>query len=780
MSMSRERTSQGTKRRRDDDTYADYRRERPQYHASAFHRIRKSFVSLGEPTRYKIEESIAHSARQFCAEIGQEDIRDKIFPYFFSIVTEQPTKIYGVTASIIVANGINEAVGKYMVDYMAGKLSDTIASGNWNYVKITLRTLAALRPIISNFETSIVAVLEELLKRAIEINNADSESALAEDIYKTVLLILPYIGQSESKDSDKAQVHALYQLSKGFKRRISNAEDLLNPFVDGDAPYKVVDSTALYENQLEILATKNWQLAFLPDYSESFPKDAPLHPVPEIVLPQALQTTTPHRSLDMYLRFYLAANQPVETTPSNDEVEATLLRDIALDLINNMDFNRREVARQLIWFEHFFAKDTFAPRETAFDRLAQVKDDMTTWKFEDIIVEAILSSLFRLPAPRYKTVYYHSLLIECCIQAPHAIAPVFGRAIRFLYSQLEHLDVEIIFRYVDWFAHHLSNFGYTWKWREWTDDLKLNKLHPKHVFIRQLIQKELRLSFAQRVKETLPDEFLEFVYDSEDIPAFTYAEADEPYAEQSKTLLQNIRDRKELDGFTDVFRDIETTATERGENSSQIVRAIYVSAILHLGARSLSHANSWIERGNAVLRELCAGSDDSQRSTIDVVFKFWKDQVLTGVQIVKKLMDSEIVEPHNVVEWILLDSGVESLSQCYIWELLSVTIAKAKLQLEEAQTADSDADETDERRAPLFHSKLDKMFVTLVRVLSRPLDEDEKSEETIRWMRWWKEGFLRAILRHYHADCKPIKEELKNLGLTDSFILKCIEGATEL
>ena len=61
----------------------------------------------------------------------------------------------------------------------------------------------------------------------------------------------------------------------------------------------------------------------------------------------------------------------------------------------------------------------------------------------------------------------------------------------------------------------MSNFNFSWKWKEWEDDsIKLNKIfyNPKITFIRNLIRKELRLtSNIAEVEDSLPDEFIQYL-----------------------------------------------------------------------------------------------------------------------------------------------------------------------------------------------------------------------------------------------------------------------------
>ena len=157
----------------------------------------------------------------------------------------------------------------------------------------------------------------------------------------------------------------------------------------------------------------------------------------------------------------------METVPPPTDIAASILRDSLIDTITILDYNRNIAAKYLIDVDCYFAPNTFIKRATPFDKLKDIAGDLSTWKPEDVAVDAVFSQLFQLPTPEHKLVYYHSVLTESCKIAPAAIAPSLGRAIRFLYRNIEHMDVDFGQRFLDWFAHHLSNFGFTWKWTEW-------------------------------------------------------------------------------------------------------------------------------------------------------------------------------------------------------------------------------------------------------------------------------------------------------------------------
>lgn len=288
----------------------------------------------------------------------------------------------------------------------------------------------------------------------------------------------------------------------------------------------------LLQSQLQTEANNGWALPCLPRPWE-FPlseveqqsklENAPKHALPAVNIPQTVIAGPRPLFPEVYFSVY--ANQEVESVPPLNNAAAYLIRDALLDTINVLDYNRNVTARHLIDLDCYFAPRTFAARATPFDRLRDIEPPKSTWKPEDVAVDAVFSQLFQLPNPEHKLVYYHSVLTEACKLAPAAIAPSLGRAIRYLYRNSYRMDFELSYRFLDWFAHHLSNFGFTWKWTEWVDDVYLPDVHPRRAFINGAIDKEIRLSFAQRIKNTLPDPYKELIgpEKEKDVPDFKFA-----------------------------------------------------------------------------------------------------------------------------------------------------------------------------------------------------------------------------------------------------------------
>jgi nuclear cap-binding protein subunit 1 len=151
-----------------------------------------------------------------------------------------------------------------------------------------------------------------------------------------------------------------------------------------------------------------------------------------------------------------------------DTPQGWTLRSLTLDIIHIFEVNRKECAKILLELHRSFSRNTFKPIAKSSE--ADDSDaNQSTLSLESLIVSTILSSLITLPSSTFDSIYYGSVITELCKMSPNTVAPPVGRAVRRIFSMLgaEGLDVEVSRRISDWFATHLSNFGFQWMWKEW-------------------------------------------------------------------------------------------------------------------------------------------------------------------------------------------------------------------------------------------------------------------------------------------------------------------------
>ncbi|KUL82355.1 hypothetical protein ZTR_10525 [Talaromyces verruculosus] len=692
----------GRKRRYRDDDDFDRRAPRRRYEEPLGSKVRRQLLLIAESPTRRVEDDVVYIARMMSDNTEDGDARDAFFETVIQLTLEQPFKIPFIAAVVLVINTLKPAFAAEVLKKACSTAQDALNAGVWRDVKLLVRLLGCLQGLLEG--DGVFAILEDLFSRAVDLQTTSSEDSLGLELVKIILLTIPYV-MSSSATGFESQATALLEKTEIIASTPHALEALVTPFAfDSEISEPLQSFIGLLQTQLQNESTnRSWELKCLPRPWKSLelPKkkqeaeaegegeermeetlsleNAAKHPVPTVAVPDPVKNGPKAIYPEVYYSVYL--EQDIETVPGSGEITSTLLRDALVDTINIMDFNRMAVAKFLIDVDCYFAPDIFVKRATPFDRLREFPTDKPTWKPEDIAVDAVFSQLFQLPAPEHKLVYYHSVLTECCKIAPAAIAPSLGRAIRFLYRNLERFDVDLVSRFLDWFSHHLSNFGFTWKWTEWIEDLQLPEIHPKMAFITGALDKEIRLSFAQRIKGTLPEPYQPLITEGkeQDTPDFKYTLETTPYNKQGSELMQLIRKKATDEEIAPVIAEIETQAKEHGIEDPMVPSTdAFVTSICYIGSKSLSHVLSCIERNKERLLAIGPRSAPARRQIITSVMEYWVDQPGVAINIIDKLLNYTILTPLSVIEWALIDhiDAGKILAKAHVYEMLSATVGK--------------------------------------------------------------------------------------------------------
>lgn len=304
------------------------------------------------------------------------------------------------------------------------------------------------------------------------------------ELVKIILLTVPYLLASGEHVSLQQRASEILEKTEIVASAPHVLEALVDPYPSREGEEKPMafgSLIGLLQRQLQGEAASGWKLACIPRVYEPRSKSngaadgeangdaeqsvASQHAFPAITVPSPINPGPKPLFPDVFFSLY--ADQEIESVPPTANIAASLVRDGLVDTINILDFNRNAAAKILTEMDNYWTPGAFARRETAFDKLRDFSADVSKWKPEDVSVDAIFSQIFRLPTSEHRLVYYHSVITELCKISPAAVAPSLGRAIRFLFRSLESMDMELSYRFMDWFAHHLSNFEFRWKWGEW-------------------------------------------------------------------------------------------------------------------------------------------------------------------------------------------------------------------------------------------------------------------------------------------------------------------------
>ena len=669
-------------------------------------------TTIGE-SKKAFEEDIRLLSEAIVNEFDHDEyFNNALLSTFRAVVLEQPHKQPAIALLTITVNSQNEVTGKNIINFFFKELqivcNDTVKigelklesndTGPWNKIKLLVRFLSLLSPIILNDD--IINIYSQLFNLAVELNNLDPEkrNPLAEAIYTNTLVDIPYLFYFNKSDEDlQSKVDQLVSnIETSFKVKNTPLQ-LLCEYNTSVVPYETVELPQVaLSNVKKILANNMEQLERLfINWNHLLPEtlngdqgfnDALKLPTCEDLKPFSFLNTcenvgsvdsmwkTPYYIFKIYLP---QSTGDFDTVVPINTYAGQLLRDILIDIIQSLEFNRREVAKQVIMLDLFFKEKFFAEQGISIADLIETYEQdplVSTYKIEDNVIETILSLVFKLPTVSQPFAYFYTLLVDICQNSPKAIAPVFGRAFRFFYNNIDNLDFELKLRFLDWFSLQMSNFNFSWKWNEWENDSKRfssSDYNPKIVFIRNLVRKELRLtSTPSEVNSSLPDEFKKYmdtsyfppeilctIYQSyfvdeklhitmEDIKSNDLLFKDEkfPFANIVSELLDYIhkqndaRDVNELESIIAKFKESDDSLTNCITDFNRFIVFLLTQCVVHCGNRSLSHANKYIsdlhEELKTVWDKLTIPQDIREATVIEAVLTYWNSNSQNGYLIV--------------------------------------------------------------------------------------------------------------------------------------------------
>jgi hypothetical protein len=406
---------------------------------------------------------------------------------------------------------------------------------------------------------------------------------------------------------------------------------------------------------------------------------------------------------------------------------------------------------------------------------------VTALDLERALIEILFSQIFRLPNAPLKRVYYGLLLIDLCRARPDTVPTRLGVAITLIFEQLHILDPECFGHFVDWFSFHLSNFNFKWPWEIWKDELTSTteqldilvqqRLH-RRAFIEEVILRLVRVSYHQRIAESLPTEF-QSLLPPEPQPHFPFAAQTE-----AEELLARLRQREPPEQLR-AWLEQENAGT-----GSSTRTELLVACLLHLGSKSLSHLINILDCYAPLLL-----NTPHQRLVLHRLWDYWGGHRGHGgsqqhlVMVLLKLLAYRVVTPYSIVEWLLSDefllanatnnSLIQSpMTQLYFWEIISrvldrtiftTQMLRAKLQEMSSSSASTEQNvvetEAIKEAYTVARKEQDSVFELTFRRLAELLQTNQDVPPYNFWYRMTL-GHLKALGRRYYRLLTPLGSNL--------------------
>lgn len=194
---------------------------------------------------------------------------------------------------------------------------------------------------------------------------------------------------------------------------------------------------------------------------------------------------------------------------------------------------------------------------------------------------------------------------------------------------------------------------------------------------------------------------------------------------------------------------------------------VFVTSVLHVGSKSLSHVLAAIERTKDRLTDAGAASDAARSQIISAVMTFWSAHPGVALCIIEKLLNYSILVPSAVINWALVtEAGAtrgDALARAHVYELVFTTVIKVTNRVRQvvrrstpdaAAAMEDDADAKDAEVAAmrdLFRAMEDALVSwaegTKDEQVEMEIGDGEGRSEREALVRRWGQQWLRVFRR---------------------------------
>lgn len=594
-----------------------------------------------------------------------EHSKDEISELLLQCAEQLPHKIpfYGVLVGMI--NLEDEDFGKNIVDDLHCKLQEALSSENCDKIRTLMRFLTVLMCSKVILPSSVIEVFETLLSSAATIIDEDAGNPSWQpcaDFYITCILsCLPWGGteliEQVPDEFDRVIVGIQSYLSI---RKHSQDTSFIVFEADEDKSAKEKDFVEDLWDHIQILSTNGWKVDSVPRPHLSFEeqlvsgKSYNLSPIscPKQSTSSSRSTISRERENYEAKLKYPQRLRRLHIFPSNkiekmQPIDRFIVEEYLLDVLLYFNGCRKECASYMASLP-------------------------VPFRYEYLMAETIFSQIMFLPQPPFKPIYYALVIIDLCKALPGAFPAVVAGAVRSLFNRIGDLDMECRTRLILWFSHHLSNFQYFWPWEEWAHVKDLPIWAPQRVFVQEVLEREVRLSYWDKIKQSIENApELEELLPPKSVSSFKYnSEEDHGYT-LSKEFREMVRGRK-------TAREITSWVEENiiQIHGSKFAIEVVIQTLLDIGSKSFTHLITVLERYGQVIAKLCT-DQNMQVLLIDEVSSYWKNNTQMTAIAIDRMMGYRIISNLAIVSWVFSFSNIE---QFHVsdrpWEILRNAINK--------------------------------------------------------------------------------------------------------
>ncbi|XP_072997664.1 nuclear cap-binding protein subunit 1 [Typha latifolia] len=599
-----------------------------------------------------------------------EHSKDAIFELLLQCAEQLPHKIpfYGVLVGLV--NLESEDFAKRVVDITHSNLQDALYAGNCNRIRILMRFLTGLMCSKVIHPSSIIEAFETLLSSAVmtvdeEAGNPSWQSR-ADFYVSSILACLPWGGTElvEQVPDELDRVMVAIQSYISIRKQSQDiAFSVFEP--DDGASASKKDFIEDLWDRIQVLSSNGWKVDSVPRPHLSFeaqlvagkshnlsPISCPAQPAPSPSDSKISREQEKHEAMLKYpQRLRRLHIFPSNKAENMQPIDRFVVEEYLLDVLLFFNGCRKECAFYMVGLP-------------------------VPFRYEYLMAETIFSQLLLLPQPPFKPMYYTLVIIDLCKALPGAFPSVIAGAVRALFNKIINLDMECRTRLILWFSHHLSNFQFIWPWQEWAYVKDLPRWAPQRVFVQEVLEREVRLSYLDKIKQSIENATaLEVLLPPKGGPNFKYYSDDGQESTDgqnlSKELNSLVRGRKTAREITSWIE--ETIIPVHG---SKFAIEVVIQTLLDIGSKSFTHLITVLERYGQIIAKLCP-DQDRQIQLMDEVSYYWKNNSQMTAIAIDRMMGYRLISNLAIVEWVFSPNNIEQfhVSDCP-WEILRNAVSK--------------------------------------------------------------------------------------------------------
>eukprot|EP00271_Cylindrocystis_brebissonii_P014828 TRINITY_DN36413_c0_g1_i1.p1 TRINITY_DN36413_c0_g1~~TRINITY_DN36413_c0_g1_i1.p1 ORF type:complete len:998 (+),score=280.61 TRINITY_DN36413_c0_g1_i1:180-3173(+) len=678
----------GGERKRQRYSDGGRRRREPDYAAEVFSNWRGLLLRLGERSEeygglVEWSHQLAACEAVFKRDLEDKDLAADILKVLVQSAEELSHKapLYATLAGLLDAE--HSAFVDQLVVLTGEQMQAALDSGeDANRLRLLLRFLAMLMATGVVAATTLVQVFDLLLAAAAAIMDEGTGNPLWQpraDFYVfCVLTTLPFCALELIEQTSREEVSRLLSSVEAYRslRKVSSQPgfQVFLPQTEqqgqaGEAPVEedfledlFVRIRALEANEWVGQAVPRPWLAFqerLRAIKAHEMSALSLPPVPPRPSPatevacarQHFEAQQAHPVRMRRLRIFPVANTDEAMSP----IDRFLVEEYLLDVLFYLNGCRRECAAYMAGLP-------------------------VPFRYEFVMAETVFSQLLLLPRPPFKLIYYTVVMVDLCKALPGAFPSVVASAVKLLFERVGECDVECRWRLVQWLSHHLSNLGFVWPWDKWAAVLQRPPWDVQRYFAAEVLEKEVRLAYWDKVKESLGSDRMAALLPPRPGAALKYSKASTE-AEEGAVTEEEVGFSKELVAkirAKATWRDLLTWLQETVIPATSAPRTLdlTVQTLLHLGAKSLTHTVTALEKYGALLQKM-APSLEHQVRLVESVAEVWAASAQMAAVVVDRCMGLRIVANLAIVRWAFLPAS-QSLFHVSdrVWEILRNAVNK--------------------------------------------------------------------------------------------------------